>query len=79
MRSKGISINLNYCCSRSGNHSGRQTVEDFVTVLFIANLLDYTVDDKNGELVSGSMTDQVRRVTWARPDGHSKLPEGIKG
>jgi len=44
--------------------------EDFVTVLFTANLLDYTVNDSTGELVAGSMTQPVKfaeRWTWARP------------
>ncbi len=49
--------------------AGSDGMEDFVTVLFSANLLDYTVDDKNGELIDGSMTDPVKfdeRWTWAR-------------
>ena len=56
--------------------------EEFVTVLFTANLLDYTVDDKSGELIRGSMTEPVKfaeKWTWARPAGTSgwKL-EGIE-
>jgi len=56
--------------------------EDFVTVLFTANLLDYTVDDKSGSLISGSMTEPVKFAeewSWARPMGTEdwKL-EGIK-
>lgn len=45
---------------------------DSVTVLFTANLLDYTVKDKNGELDSGSMTSPVKfreEWTWARSTG----------
>jgi len=62
--------------------AGSDGREDFVTVLFTANLLDYTVDDKSGELVSGSMTVPVKfreEWTWARPVGTQdwKL-EGIK-
>ena len=56
--------------------AGSDGREDFVTVLFTANLLDYTVDDKSGELVSGSMTDPVKfreEWTWARPTGTQKL------
>jgi predicted lipid-binding transport protein (Tim44 family) len=52
--------------------AGSDGTEDFVTVLFSANLLDYTVDDKSGELVEGSMTEPVKfeeRWTWARPVG----------
>ena len=56
--------------------------EDFVTVLFTANLLDYTVSDTTGELVEGSMTTPVKfseEWTWARPvrTEHWRL-EGIK-
>ena len=50
--------------------AGSDGQQDFVTVLFTANLLDYTVNDSNGELVDGSMTEPVKfaeRWTWARP------------
>jgi predicted lipid-binding transport protein (Tim44 family) len=62
--------------------AGSDGFEDFVTVLVTANLLDYTVDDKSGELISGSMTSPVKfeeKWTWARPTGTQdwKL-EGIK-
>ncbi len=62
--------------------AGSENGEDFVTVLFTANLLDYTVDDKSGELLSGSDTEPVKFAeewTWARPIGTQdwKL-EGIK-
>ena len=52
--------------------AGSDGREDFVTVLFTANLLDYTVSDTTGELVEGSMTEPVKfaeRWTWARPVG----------
>lgn len=56
--------------------------ELFVTVLFTANLLDYTVDDKNGELIEGSMTDPVKfaeKWTWAKKPGEINwLLEGIE-
>jgi predicted lipid-binding transport protein (Tim44 family) len=62
--------------------AGSDGREDFVTVLFTANLLDYVVDDKNGELVSGSMTTPVKfkeEWTWARPTGTQNWKlEGIK-
>lgn len=62
--------------------AGSDGREDFVTVLFSANLLDYTVDDKSGVLVEGSMTTPVKfneEWTWARAVGTEdwKL-EGIK-
>lgn len=62
--------------------AGSESGEDFVTVLFTANLLDYTVDDTSGDLISGSMTEPVKFAeewSWARPLGTQdwKL-EGIK-
>ena len=62
--------------------AGSENGEDFVTVFFTANLLDYTVDDKSGDLISGSMTEPVKFAeewSWARPLGTQdwKL-EGIK-
>ncbi len=50
--------------------AGTQGNEDFVTVLFTANLLDYTVDETSGDVVEGSMTEPVKfaeKWTWARP------------
>ena len=62
--------------------AGSDGLEDFVTVLVTANLLDYTVDDKSGELISGSMTSPVKfqeKWTWARPTGtQSWKLEGIE-
>ncbi len=62
--------------------AGSDGREDFVTVLFVANLLDYTVDDTSGELVSGSMTTPVKfeeEWTWSRPTGTQEWRlEGIK-
>lgn len=62
--------------------AGSDGIEDFVTVLFTANLLDYTVDDTSGEVISGSTTLPVKfreEWTWARSTGTQdwKL-EGIK-
>ncbi len=45
---------------------------DYVTVRFYANLLDYTVDDATGQVVSGSKSDPVKFEeywTFARPVG----------
>ncbi len=62
--------------------AGSNDGEDFVTVLFTANLLDYTVDDKSGDLRSGSMTEPVKFAeewSWARPAGTEEWKlEGIK-
>lgn len=62
--------------------AGNENGEDFVTVLFTANLLDYTVDEHSGAVVEGSMTEPVKFAeewTWARPVGTQdwKL-EGLK-
>jgi predicted lipid-binding transport protein (Tim44 family) len=46
--------------------------EDFITVKLSANLLDYTTDEKSGEVVSGSRTEPVKfREYWTfkRPVG----------
>ncbi|MEN8139726.1 MAG: Tim44 domain-containing protein [Thermodesulfobacteriota bacterium] len=55
--------------------------EEFVAVRFTANLLDYTVDDQEGKLIRGSMTEPVKfneKWTWARPVGSKNwLLEGI--
>lgn len=51
--------------------AGKQGNEDFVTVLFTANLLDYTVDDQTGDVVEGSTSEPVKfaeKWTWARPE-----------
>jgi predicted lipid-binding transport protein (Tim44 family) len=62
--------------------AGSDGREDFATVLFFANLLDYIVDDKTGALIEGSMTVPVKfeeEWTWARPTGTDKWKlEGIK-
>ncbi len=46
--------------------------QDYVTVLFYANLLDYVVDETSGQVVSGSKTDPVKFEeywTFTRPVG----------
>lgn len=84
MRSKGHINKLESIAVRNLEivQAGSDGQEDFVTVSFSANLLDYTVDDKSGELVEGSMTTPIKfneEWTWARPVGTQdwKL-EGIK-
>ncbi|MGL1930679.1 MAG: Tim44 domain-containing protein [Desulfotalea sp.] len=50
--------------------AGSDGREDFVTVRFTASLLDYTVDDKTGEVVEGSNSVPIKFVenwSWARP------------
>lgn len=64
------------------NAAGSDGREDHVTVYFLANLLDYTVDEKTNEVVTGSMTVPVKfeeEWTWARPVGTDNWRlEGIK-
>ncbi|WP_228721472.1 MULTISPECIES: Tim44 domain-containing protein [Desulfosediminicola] len=62
--------------------AGCTGTEDFITVLFTANLLDYKVDEKTGDVVEGSNSQPVKFAeewTWARPINTEdwKL-EGIK-
>ncbi len=52
--------------------AGSTGKEDFVTVLFTASLLDYTVDENTGDVVEGSMDQPIKfeeEWTWARPVG----------
>lgn len=74
MREKGHINKLESMAVRSAEvtQAGSDGTEDFVTVLFTANLHDYTVNDTTGELISGSMTEPVKfqqEWTWARPTG----------
>ena len=56
--------------------------EDFISVLFKLNLLDYTVDKKINKLIDSSMTNPVKfeeEWTWIRPTGSQDWElEGIK-
>jgi len=50
----------------------QETGQDYVTVHFLANLLDYTVDERTGQVVEGSKTEPVKFEeywTWTRPVG----------
>ncbi len=72
MKAKGQINKLESIAIRKVEMADAGTVngEDFVTVLFTANLLDYTVDDSTGDIVSGSNTQPVKfaeKWTWARP------------
>jgi predicted lipid-binding transport protein (Tim44 family) len=84
MRQKGIINKLESIAVRKVeiNDAGSTGTEDFVTVLFTANLLDYTVNETTGDLVEGSMTEPVKFAeewTWARPLGTENWKlEGIK-
>lgn len=84
MREQGVINKLESIAIRGVEISdaGCTGSEDFVTVLFTANLLDYTVNDTTGDLVEGSMTTPVKFTeewTWARPvRTDSWRLEGIK-
>ena len=84
MEQKGIINKLESIAIRKVDIVDAGTVdnEDFVTVLFTANLLDYTVDEQTGNVVEGSMTTPVKfaeKWTWSRPVGtESWKLEGIE-
>ncbi|MCG8614722.1 MAG: Tim44 domain-containing protein [Desulfobacterales bacterium] len=83
MEEKGIINKLESIAIRTVDmtDAGSTGSEDFVTVLFKANLLDYTVDEHTGEVVEGSDTQPVKfeeEWTFARPVGtHNWRLEGI--
>ncbi|MEA1868004.1 MAG: TIM44-like domain-containing protein, partial [Thermodesulfobacteriota bacterium] len=48
--------------------------EEYLTVLFTANLLDYTIDESTDTVIEGSRTEPVKfaeKWTFARPAGSS--------
>jgi predicted lipid-binding transport protein (Tim44 family) len=50
----------------------QESGQDYVTVHFLASLLDYTVDERSGEVVEGSRTEPVKFEeywTFVRPVG----------
>jgi len=52
----------------------QESGQDFITVKFYANLLDYTVDETSGEVVAGSKTEPVKFVefwTFTRQAGNN--------
>lgn len=52
----------------------QETGKDFITVRFCANLLDYTVDEASGQVLTGSKTDPVKfdeYWTFTRPVGNN--------
>lgn len=74
MTEKGIINKLESIAVRGIDivEAGSEDGEDFVTIMFTASLLDYTVDEKSGDVVEGSMTTPIKfneRWTWARPVG----------
>ena len=52
----------------------QESGRDFITVRFLANLLDYTVEESSGQVVSGSRTEPVKFEeywTFSRPVGNN--------
>jgi predicted lipid-binding transport protein (Tim44 family) len=52
----------------------QESGQDFITVLFTANILDYTIDEASGAVVAGSKTDPVKFEefwTVTRPVGNN--------
>lgn len=52
----------------------QESGQDFITVKFYANLLDYTLDETSGEVVAGSRTEPVKFVefwTFTRTAGNN--------
>uniref|UniRef100_UPI004056FE58 Tim44 domain-containing protein n=1 Tax=Candidatus Electronema sp. TaxID=2698783 RepID=UPI004056FE58 len=84
MTQKGIINKLESISVRKAEivEAGSVNGEDFVTLLFTANLLDYTVDEKSGQVLEGSMTEPVKfaeKWTWARPvNTEAWLLEGVE-
>ncbi|WP_420208027.1 Tim44 domain-containing protein [Candidatus Electronema sp. JC] len=84
MTQKGIINKLESISVRKAKivEAGSVNGEDFVTLLFTANLLDYTVDEKSGQVLEGSMTEPVKfaeKWTWARPvNTEAWLLEGVE-
>jgi len=44
--------------------AGQDRGEEFITVRFYANLLDYVVDEKSGQIISGSTSDPVKFIEY---------------
>lgn len=76
MRQKGQINKLENIAVRSVElvDAGLDGKEEFVSLLFKANLLDYTVDENSGAVVEGSITNPVKFVeqwTWTRLPGET--------
>jgi len=52
----------------------QESGRDFITIRFYANLLDYTIDETNGQVLSGNKTEPVKFEeywTFTRPVGNN--------
>ena len=76
MRADGIINKLENIAVREVNltEAWQEAGQDFITVRVYANLLDYSVDEKTGEVVAGSKTDPMKFEeywTFVRPVGNN--------
>lgn len=76
MRRKGQINKLENIAVRSVEvvDAGVDGDEEFVSLLFKANLLDYTIDEISGSVLAGSISTPVKFVekwTWSRPLGEN--------
>lgn len=74
MKNKGVRNRLENITVRNVEivDAGVEGTEEFITLLFTANLLDYTEEEASGRIVSGSNTEPVKfaeQWTWSRPLG----------
>jgi predicted lipid-binding transport protein (Tim44 family) len=62
MRADGMINKLENIAVREVNltEAWQESGQDFITVRIYANMLDYSVEEKNGEVVSGSKSDPVK-------------------
>lgn len=77
MKQKGIINRLENIAIRKVEPSEvwQEAGKDYVTVLFTANLLDYTVDDKTGQVVEGDKLNPVKFLeywTFTRDTGPTR-------
>ena len=77
MKAKGIVNRLENIAVRSVEilDSGREAGHEYVKIRFIANLLDYTVEEATGRVIEGSDQEPVKfQEIWtlARPEGTSQ-------
>jgi len=76
MRADGLINRLENIAVRDVNitEAWQESGQDFITVRIYANLLDYTVDEKSGEIVSGSKIEPEKFEeywTFTRPVGNN--------
>jgi predicted lipid-binding transport protein (Tim44 family) len=76
MRKEGQVNKLENIAVREVNitEAWQESGQDYITVRVYANLLDYTVDEKTGEIISGSKTEPVKFEeywTFTRPIGNN--------